>query len=131
MEAKMNKSHTPRFDQKYPSGFDIPKDQETHVRLFAAKIGEQVGHTITDLVAEMMALLLAGKPSAATQSPALDNLSRYRLLTADEVASFLNISKAKAYRMMQTEKYPLSGWEEQLACEHKIWKLLSRSMSSN
>ena len=102
----MNKIHISDFVYQYLSDLRIEKDQEAHIRLFAERTGEQVGQIITDIVAESMALILAGKSTTAAQLPLSAPLSVGVLLTAKEVASYLSISKAKAYRMMQDKEIP-------------------------
>ena len=108
----MDKIHIYEFATQHLSDLRIEKDREAHIRLFAERTEKQVGQIITNIVTEIMALVLVGRSLAATQlslpahppEPAL--LPVRRLLTAGEVADFLNISKAKAYRMMQKREMP-------------------------
>jgi hypothetical protein len=45
------------------------KDQETHIRMFSTQIGEAIGKTITDLVAEFFVIVLSGKSLSLTAPP--------------------------------------------------------------
>jgi excisionase family DNA binding protein len=81
----------------------IEKGKETQIRLIAERIGVQVGQTVTELVSEIIALILIARSPVVSQS-SLSALPSDKLLTAKQVASFLNISKAKVYQMMRDGK---------------------------
>jgi excisionase family DNA binding protein len=86
------------------AGFTIDKNEEASISRFAERIGEQMGLIVSDLISATMYLILSKRESVTTQSPLSTSLSPTpvgRLFSAAEIASFLNISKAKAYRMMQ------------------------------
>jgi len=102
-----NKPHGSNLVELNLFNLGIEKNKVMIIQSLAKRIGEQVGQTVSDLVVEVMALVLSGKSPSAVQSPLPAFSPRDRLLNANKVASFLNITKAKAYRMMQDCEIPI------------------------
>jgi excisionase family DNA binding protein len=84
---------------------------ETNIKSFAQKIGEETGQIVSDFLTGILLLVLVDRPPDSKQSPevkqrpnserseAIKQASE-KLLTGSEVAERLNISKAKAYKLM-------------------------------
>ena len=88
---------------------------ETDIKSFSQRTGEQAGHLITDFLAGILFLFLVDRlprsvrslavPPSSELSPAVPPKSE-KLLTAPEIAIVLNISKAKAYQLIQRGEIP-------------------------
>ena len=102
----MAKSHRLDIENPNPFATGIGKNEEAYIRSIAERIGTQVGQTVTDLMAEIMTLILVDRSKIATQSPFAVARITDRLLTANEIASRLHISKSKVYRMMRNGEIP-------------------------
>jgi excisionase family DNA binding protein len=91
------------------AGFVIDKSQEDQIRGFAEKIGHKMGLVASDLIIGIIYLILAKKIPHSAQSDSSTfstSLGENRLLSAIEVANILNISKVKAYQLMQRGELP-------------------------
>jgi excisionase family DNA binding protein len=85
---------------------ELERIKEARIRQFSEQIGKQVGQVVTDLVSEFMTLVIEGKSVAATTTQPVASFPGKGLLSAREVADILNISKAKAYQMMNRGEIP-------------------------
>jgi excisionase family DNA binding protein len=78
------------------------QERASAVQQLAQRTGEQAGKVIGEFLEGLLLLTLAQKsPFTALTSPA-EPPPPDRLLTGQEVADLLNVSKAKAYQLMQT-----------------------------
>jgi excisionase family DNA binding protein len=81
--------------------------EEIAIRSFAKSVGTQWGNFVTTALSEFLILVVAlRKPTQVVQmssksKPVVIPPQVDRLLTAGDVASRLNISKAKAYQLLQ------------------------------
>jgi excisionase family DNA binding protein len=95
-----------------PTPTVLSEAEEIAIRSFAKTVGTQWGDFVSTVLSEFLILVVAlrkpipvvqisskSKPNAVP--PQLD-----RLLTAGDVASRLNISKAKAYQLLQRGEIP-------------------------
>lgn len=104
-----SKSNIADFSNLNLSGLVIDKNQETLIRGFAERIGNQTSLLVSDLISVIMYLILAkisSHPAKSGLSTRSSPSNGDRLLSAVEVAGFLNISKAKAYQLMQEGGIP-------------------------
>jgi excisionase family DNA binding protein len=90
-----------RSQQKVPMGsyFRISIVAEQEIRARAEQVGKQMGESIANLLAE---ILLAVRVERSETIVKTDE----GLLTAEKVSEFLQVSKSKAYRMMQRGEIP-------------------------
>lgn len=89
--------------------------REAYIKSFSQRTGEQAGQLIANFLDGILSLFLAEVshsairspvvPPGSVMSPAVPPRSE-RLLTAYEIAALLNISKAKAYRLIQMGEIP-------------------------
>lgn len=89
--------------------------REAYIKSFSQRTGEQAGQLIVNFLDGILSLFLAEVshsairspvvPPGSVMSPAVPPRSE-RLLTAYEIAALLNISKAKAYRLIQMGEIP-------------------------
>ena len=81
--------------------------EEIAIRSFAKSVGTQWGNFVTTALSEFLILVMAlRKPTQVVQmssksKPVVIPPQVDRLLTAGDVANRLNISKAKAYQLLQ------------------------------
>lgn len=103
-----NSIHFPNSDRKYG---------EAYIKSFAQRTGEQAGLIVSDFLTGILVLLLADRTTGKTSSTVVnrgvgpllsqvDTNQLEKLLTANEVAEHLNISKGKAYQLMSRGKIP-------------------------
>ena len=88
---------------------------ETYIKSFSQRTGEQAGQLVADFLTGILFLFLVGRlqgsvrslavPSSSELAPAVPPKSEI-LLTAYEIAIVLNISKAKAYQLLQRGEIP-------------------------
>ena len=103
-----NPIHFPDLDHEHRQAF---------IRSFSQRTGEQAGQFLTEFLAGILVLLMAERPPGTGRATVVTqgskpgrtpvvNQGSEKLLTANDVAEHLNISKAKAYRMMSTGQLP-------------------------
>ena len=103
-----NPIHFPDLDHEHRQAF---------IRSFSQRIGEQAGQFLTEFFTGILVLLLADRPpgigratvvnqGSRTERTPVVNQGSVKLLNANDVAEHLNLSKAKAYRMMSTGQLP-------------------------
>src|SRR5450759_4849613 len=88
---------------------------EAFIKSFSQRTGEQAGKLVADFLDGILFLFLSDRshssarsplvPPGSVMSPAIPTRSEI-LLTAYEIAALLNISKAKAYQLIQRGKIP-------------------------
>lgn len=87
----MNALHQPNSRSTY----ELISDQEKAVlRERSDRAGKQLGEAAANLLYEIILAIISTKGQAKAEK-------QYTILTADEVAKVLRISKSKVYRMMQ------------------------------
>jgi excisionase family DNA binding protein len=88
---------------------------ETYIKSFSQRTGEQAGKLIADFLDGILFLFLVNRSPGSVRSPAVPPRSKLspavppkseNLMTAYEIAIFLNISKAKAYQLLQRGEIP-------------------------
>lgn len=78
---------------------------ETYIKSFSQRTGEQAGHLITNFLQGILFLFLVDRLPRSAQPPA-GTPNSDKLMTAHEIADILNISKAKAYQLIQRGEIP-------------------------
>ncbi len=73
--------------------------REAHIKSFSQRTREQAGQLVAAFLVGILFLLLVDRSQSSVQSPAITPKSE-KLMTANEVAVILNISKAKAYQLI-------------------------------
>ena len=89
--------------------------QAAYIKSFSQRTGEQAGKLVADFIDGILFLFFVDRslgsvrslavPHSSELSPAVPQKSEI-LLTAYEIAIFLNISKAKAYQLIQRGEIP-------------------------
>jgi excisionase family DNA binding protein len=96
----------------YPTPTVLSEAEETAIRSFAKNVGAQWGDFVSTALTEFLTLVVAlRKPVQVMQmssksKPVVIPTQMDRLLTAGDVARRLNISKAKAYQLLQRGEIP-------------------------
>lgn len=89
--------------------------REAYIKSFSQRTGEQAGKLIGDFLDGILFLFLVNRSPGSVRSPAVSPSSELapavpskseKLLTAYEIAIVLNISKAKAYQLIQRCEIP-------------------------
>ena len=101
--------HSRQEESLFPSLSASPAE-EAAIKQRADRVGKQIGDAVSSLLAEIMLSILATRSQTVhqtptrishhTSSPIASSISD-GILTAEEVAQILKISKAKAYCMIQ------------------------------
>jgi excisionase family DNA binding protein len=78
------------------------QERASAIQELARRTGEQAGKLISDFLEGLLLLTLAQKTPLTALDFGEEPPPPDRLLTAQEVAKLLNVSKAKAYQLMQT-----------------------------
>lgn len=90
----------------------LSETEEIAIRSFAKNVGTQWGEFVSTALSEFLILVVAlREPTQVVQmssrsKPVAVPPQADRLLTAGDVASRLNISKSKAYQLMQRGEIP-------------------------
>jgi excisionase family DNA binding protein len=91
----MNRSNQNYFRTPYQG------KPEANIKSFSQNIDEQAGQFVTELLAGILDLFLTER-SQDSSMPKIVTQGSEKLLTGSEVANRLDISKAKAYKLMST-----------------------------
>ncbi len=94
-----------------PSRSRSSTDQDAIIRMYADRIGEKIGRLVSEIIVDTLTLLWIENPTSQhsivreiTQDRKQPNGDK--LLKAAEVAEKLDISKSKAYQLMQRGEIP-------------------------
>lgn len=79
-----------------------PQERASAIQQLAQRTGEQAGKVIGEFLEGLLLLTLAQKSPITALTFPTEPHPPDRLLTGQEVADLLNISKAKAYQLMKT-----------------------------
>ena len=110
----MKNTQTAHFSDINPE-YQSNVHREAYIKSFSQRTGEQVGKLIGDFLDGLLFLFLVNRSPSSLRSqgiatsselaPAVPSKSE-KLLTAPEIAIVLNISKAKAYQLIQRGEIP-------------------------
>jgi excisionase family DNA binding protein len=89
--------------------------REAYIKSFSQRTGEQAGQLIANFLDGILSIFLADRSRSSSRSPIIPPSfvlsstvppKSEILLTAYEIAIFLNISKAKTYQLISGEEIP-------------------------